>query len=63
MEKSSSMSKNSSTLASLGCFFHCSLVNFKNLIALCMVHEKVEEVLHLIWNIKQMICNLQSRIA
>ena len=33
MKKASSMSKDSSNLSKLcfGCYFHCSLVNFKNL--------------------------------
>ena len=52
MKKASSMSKDSSSLSKsrFGCYFRSSLVNFKNLLILCMVREKVEEVLHLIQN-------------
>ena len=56
MKKTSSMSEDCSNLrkSRFGCFFRCSLVNFKSLIILfwnlwlCMVHEKVIEVLCLI---------------
>ena len=63
MKKTSSMSKDSSNLSKprFGCYFPCNLVNFKNVIfffvfffgtyGLCMVREKVKEVLCLIWNI------------
>ena len=53
MKKANSMSKDSSNLSKSRsrCYFRRSLVNFKNLITICMVHEKVEEVLRLIRNI------------
>ena len=66
MKKTSSISKDGSKLSKsrFGCYFRCSLVNFKNFriffgtYGLFMVCDKVEEVLFL-RNISKTICNLR----